>query len=337
MKRVGNIFQNLTSFDNLLLASRKAMSGKKNKKSIATFYFYLENEIFKLQDELIQKSYRPRPYIQFEIREPKPRLICSSDFRDRVVHHALCNYLEPVFEKRFIFDSYACRVGKGVHAAVRKCQKFTRKFKYFLKCDIKKFFQSMDHTVLKRLLEMNFKDKDFLNLLNVIIDHKVPGYSHGKGLPIGSLTSQYFANFCLDYLDHFIKERVKIPGYVRYMDDFISFSNDKSELNEIHHEIENFLSENLLLCLKKKVTRLAPVTEGVPFLGFNIYPSIIRMRRENLVRMRNKVKRKEKKYMDGFISEKSLIQSINSMVSHVAHVHSREVRKDIFENSLKMA
>jgi len=337
MKRRGYIFQDLTTFDNLLRASHKAMRGKMKKRATSMFYFNLENEIFKIQDELIKKLYQPRPYVQFEIKEPKPRLICSSNFRDRVVHHAICNYLEPTFERRFIFDSYACRTGKGAHAAVRKCQKFSRKYKYFLKCDIRKFFQSIDHTVLKTLLERVFKDKNFLDLLGVIIDHRVPSYLDGKGLPIGNLTSQYFANFYLDYLDHFVKEQLRIPGYLRYMDDFISFSDDKSELQRAHNKIEKFLADSLQLRLKKKVTMLAPISEGVPFLGFNIYPAMIRIKRENLVRMRNKIRRKEEKYINGLISEKSLAQSISSMVGHVAHVSSREVRKDIFSKSLRMA
>ncbi len=183
MKRIGNIFEELTTFDNLLLASKKAMRRKRNKKTISEFYFNLENEIFEIQNELIQKTYRTGPYIQFEIREHKRRLICSSNFRDRVVHHSICNYCDPVFEKRFIFDSYACRPGKGTHSAVRRCQKFSRKFRYFLKCDIKKFFHSINHDILKELLRKNFKDEDFLNLLDLIIDNKVPGNLDRMGLP----------------------------------------------------------------------------------------------------------------------------------------------------------
>ncbi len=337
MKRIGNIFEELTTFDNLLLASKKAMRRKRNKKPISEFYFNLENEIFEIQNELIQKTYRPGPYIQFEIREHKRRLICSSNFRDRVVHHSICNYCDPVFEKRFIFDSYACRPGKGAHSAVRRCQKFSRKFRYFLKCDIKKFFHSINHDILKELLRKNFKDEDFLNLLDLIIDNKVPGNLDRMGLPIGILTSQNFANFYLDYLDHFVKEHIRIPSYLRYMDDFISFSNDKYELNKYHQKIEGFLAETLNLSLKERVTKLAPVSEGIPFLGFNIYPSIVRIKRENLVRMRNKIRRKEEEYIKGIISERSLVQSVNSVIGHVAHVNSKEVRKDIFTSSLKMA
>src|SRR3989338_569139 len=141
MKRSGYLFEKIITFENLLLASKKAIRGKKSKISVASFYFDLENELISLQNELETQSYRPKNYTQFQVFEPKIRKICSSNFRDRVVHHAVCNYVEPIIEARSIFDSYACRVNKGAHAAVSRCQKFTRRFKYYLKCDIKKFFE----------------------------------------------------------------------------------------------------------------------------------------------------------------------------------------------------
>ena len=197
MKRHGNLFERIVTFDNLLLASQRAMRGKKNKNSAASFCFNLENEILTLKEELDASTYLPRPYTQFEIREPKVRKICSSDFRDRVVHHAVCNLIEPIFERRAVFDSYACRNKKGSHLGVVRCQMFARKFQYYLKCDIRKYFESMDHVVLKNLLCRLFKDQRLLKLLDLIIDHAVPGNMPGKGVPIGNLTSQHFANFYL--------------------------------------------------------------------------------------------------------------------------------------------
>ncbi len=337
MKRVGNLFEKITTFENLLLASKNAIRGKKDKKSVASFYFHLENELLALRSELNSGAYQPRPFVQFEVREPKVRKICSSDFRDRVVHHAICNFMEPIFESKSIFDSYACRQEKGAHLAVKRCQDFTRKYRYFLKCDIRKFFESIDHEILRSMLERTFKDKELLLLLNVIINHRVEGNESGRGLPIGNLTSQHFANFYLGALDHFLKDRRQVPGYIRYMDDFISFSNDKSFLQNLLLEIERFTGERLKLQLKEKVTLIAPVSEGVPFLGFRIFPGVIRIKRENLVRMRRKVRKKEKLYIQGRISEKSLIQSINSIVGHVAHVNSLSVRRGIFEESLRLA
>jgi len=337
MKRHGNLFEKIVTFENLLLASKNAIRGKKDKRAVASFYFHLENEILTLQSELLSGEYHPRPYMQFEVREPKVRKICSSDFRDRVVHHAVCNFMEPIFESKSIYDSYACRQDKGAHSAVKRCQAFTRRFGYYLKCDIRKFFESIDHDILKAILQRTFKDPKLLSLLNIIIDHRVEGNLPGKGLPIGNLTSQHFANYYLGFLDHFIKDRLQIPGYVRYMDDFISFSNDKESLNRLLSEIENFTENVLKLKLKDKVTIIAPVSEGVPFLGFRVFPGLIRIKRENLVRMRRKVHHKEQLYLEGKIPEQSLIQSVNSIVGHVAHVNSRSARRRIFEKSLKMA
>lgn len=337
MKRHGNLFEKIITFENLLLASRNAVRGKKNKGAVASFYFHLENEVLALQSELATEMYKPRPFIQFEVKEPKVRKICSSDFRDRVVQHAICNYIEPVFESRAIYDSYACRDGKGTHLAVKRCQQFTKKFKYYLKCDIRKFFESIDHEILKLMLQRTFKDPKLLSLLSVIIDHKVEGSTTGKGLPIGNLTSQHFANYYLGFLDHFLKERLRVPGYVRYMDDFISFSNDKSELDQLLIEIENYTGSQLKLKLKDRATIIAPVFEGISFLGFRVFPGLVRIKRENLVRMRKKIRKKEQLYLNGKISERSLVQSVSSIMGHVAHVNSRSARRQIFESSLKMA
>lgn len=337
MKRHGNLFKKIVTFENLLLAAKKAGRGKKGKRPVASFLFNLENEIIQLKSELETGGYVPRNYTLFEVREPKPRKICSSDFRDRVVHHAICNLIEPIFERQSVYDSYACRVGKGAHLAVKRCQLYTQRFKYFLKCDIKKFFESIDHDTLKVLLRRLLKDERLHSLLNVIIDHEVPGSSQGKGLPIGNLTSQHFANLYLGKLDHFIKDHLQVKGYVRYMDDFISFSEKKDDLQELLKKIEIFVQQTLKLELKEKATTLAPVAEGVSFLGFRIYPRIIRIRRENLVRMRKKIRMKEKLYLKGEIKEVDLIRSVNSIIGHVTHVNSQFERRRIFEQSLTLA
>ena len=337
MKRRGNLFEKIVTFENLLLAAQNAIRGKKDKKSVATFYFHLENEILALQQELVRGTYRPLPFTQFEIREPKVRRICSSHFRDRVVHHAICNLIEPLLEKKLISDTYACRASKGAHLAVKRCQGFTRQFKFFLKCDIQKFFESIDHEILKSLLRRTFKDEKLLALMGIIIDHEVPGNRPGKGVPIGNLTSQHLANFYLNFLDHFIKDRLGIKGYLRYMDDFISFSDDKETLHQLLAQIRIYTGEILGLKLKEKVTVIAPVSEGVPFLGFRVFPNLIRVKRENLVRFRQKIRKKEELYLKGKLSEKSLVSSVNSMIGHVSHVNSAHERRRIFDRSLILA
>jgi RNA-directed DNA polymerase len=336
MKRQGDLFSKVVTFENLLSAAKTAMSGKKSKNSVISFNFNLENELILLKQQLEDKTYRPGPYSIFEVKEPKVRKICSSDFRDRVVHHAVCNMMEPFFEKRSILDSYACRVGKGSHLAVSRCQEFSRKFRFYLKCDIKKFFESMDHQILKDLLEKMFKDKELLKLIDVIIDHKVPGNAKGKGLPIGNLTSQHFANLYLGELDHYIKDRLGIKGYVRYMDDFICFADSKKDLWDLYEKIDQFVVQTLNIELKAKVTQIAPISEGIPFLGFRIFPQMIRIKSENLKRMKNKIRRKEFQFKKGHLSERDLINSIGSIVAHVSHVNSLSVRRCLFQESLRM-
>jgi retron-type reverse transcriptase len=197
MKRFGNLFEKVVTFDNLLLAANKTLRGQKRKPAAARFYYDLEPELLRLQEELESGSWRPRPYRVFTICEPKPRQICASDLRDRVVHHAICNTLDPIFERRMIYDSYACRVGKGTHAAVERARRFARKANYYLQCDVRKYFASIEHEALKTLLRRILRDKRLLELLDRIIEHSPPGAAPGRGLPIGNLTSQYFANLYL--------------------------------------------------------------------------------------------------------------------------------------------
>lgn len=334
MKRQSNLYARIITFENLLLAAKKSMRGKKAKNSVRTFNFNLENELILLCQQLCDKTYQPRPYSQFEVLEPKVRKICSSDFRDRVIHHAICNIIEPIFERRSIKDSYACRVGKGSHQAVSRCQEFSKKYLYYLKCDIKKFFESIDHQVLKKILRGLFKDKDLLWVLDLIIDHKVDGNMPGRGLPIGNLTSQHFANLYLGELDHFIKDRVGVKGYVRYMDDFICFADSKKELWDLHLKIDQFVTQVLKVELKEKVTQIAPVSEGIPFLGFRIFPQLIRIKRENLNRMRTKIRKKEMQFKNGRVSERALVNSVGSIIAHVSHVNSLSVRRGFFKESL---
>jgi RNA-directed DNA polymerase len=337
MKRTGNLFSQMVSFENLLISTKKAARGKKKSLSVSSFYFNLENELITLQASLSSKSYQPKGYRQFEIFEPKPRKICSADFVDRVVHHAVCGVLDPLFERRMIFDSYACRVRKGAHRAIARCQEFTRKYAYFLKCDISKYFDSIDHKVLKEILRRIIKDQSVLSLLDLIINYPVPGQDSGKGLPIGNLTSQYFANLYLGELDHFIKQNLRVKGYLRYMDDFLCFAHSKQELNFWLAQIRVFLDEKLSLKLKEKVVQIAPVSNGVPFVGFRIFPGLIHVRRENLVRFRNKIREQETKFERGEQNETDYLNSIRSRIAHLTHAQSMNLRKDLFHGKLELA
>ena len=329
MKRYGNLFDEIVSFENLLIAAKKAFRGKKDRSQVARFYFDREKELLCLQEELFNKTYKPRPLRIFQIREPKIREIGASDFRDRVVHHAICNIIEPILERSFINHSYACRVGKGTHSAVRLAQMFSGKYDFYLKCDIKKYFASIDHIVLKEILARKFKDPDLIWLLNTIIDRaelNQPGY----GIPIGSLTSQHFANLYLDKLDHFVKDTLQVKGYLRYMDDFLLFSDEKATLHVYHSCIRTFLHDTLKLELKEKATILAPVTEGIPFLGFRIFQNLIRVKQENKKRILHTLKSRKAAYEAGKISEETYSQSLMSITEHLKIGNTFHFRKDIF-------
>lgn len=264
MKRVGGFFERIVGFDNLLLAQRRAARGKRCRTSVARFEFHLEHELFELQDELMTGSYQPGEFFTFEVRDPKRRAICAAPFRDRVVHHALCHVLEPHFERRAIFDSYACRLGKGTHAAIARARQFARRHPYFLKCDVRKFFASVDHGVLFGLLERLFKERPLLDLLARIINHAPPDSAPGKGLPIGNLTSQHFANLYLGELDHFLKDQLHIKGYLRYMDDFLLFAEDKPSLHLWLADLEDLLEERLDLGLKQALELLVFLLGQLP-------------------------------------------------------------------------
>jgi retron-type reverse transcriptase len=334
MKRYGALFESIIRFDNLLLAARKARRGKQDRLRVAHFYFHLEKELFTLQDELQSGSYRMRPYRSFVIYEPKQRQICAADFRDRVVHHAICHVLEPVVDACLIYDTYACRRGKGTHAAAKRAQHFARRFPYVLKCDVRQYFASIDHAVLQGLLRRKLKDKALLALLDHIIAHPIPGGVPGKGVPIGNLTSQYFANLYLGELDHFVKERRRLKGYVRYMDDFLVFAGDKASLHETLCAIRRFLHHTLLLDLKEPATRLVPVTQGIPFLGFRIFPGLVRVDRKKLVRFRRQVRQREAQYVCGMMAVERLVQSVASMIGHVRQADSLVARRQLFTDSL---
>ncbi len=329
MRRYGNLFEKVVSFENLLAAAKKAFRGKKDKARVARFYFDMETELLRIQEELLTGIYKPRPLRIFQIREPKVREIGASDFRDRVVHHALCNIIEPILERSFIHHSYACRTGKGTHSAVKQAQIFSRRYSYYLKCDIKKYFASIDHDILKESLARKFKDKKLIWLLNTIID-SAQSDQPGKGVPIGSLTSQHFANLYLDRLDHYIKDSLRVKGYLRYMDDFILFGDEKAELHLLHSSIRAFLRDELELELKEKATIIAPVDEGVPFLGFRIYLNLVRLKHENKKRALNTLKSRSTAFKAGKISEEKYSQSLMSITEHLKIGNTYNLRKDIF-------
>lgn len=309
MQRIGNLFPAFCSFENLLSAYRKARKGSRANQENAAFYINMEKELLQLQEQLREGAWQPQPYRFFEIHDPKERTIAVSAFRDRVVHHALVNLLEPIYERRFIYDSYATRKGKGVHAAVDRAQRYLRQYDWFLKSDVQKYFDSVDHNVLLHLLERKIKDRRLLEVSEVIIRH---GGQDGKGLPIGNRTSQFFANVYLHALDAFVKQDLHVKGYVRYMDDFVLFEGEKSVLKDHRKRIESFLGEKLGLALKPGATFLNGYRNGLSFLGRRIFRGVVRLRPENLRRITKRLRQREWEFENGHLQEESFLQSMNS-------------------------
>ncbi|MFK7847098.1 MAG: reverse transcriptase domain-containing protein [Rhodothermales bacterium] len=311
-----NAFERLTTWDNLLLAYRKAAKGKRGHPNVARFEYRLEDNILLLQEELRTQTYLPGDYTHFHIHEPKRRLISAAPFRDRVVHHALCQVIEPAFERSFIFDSYANRKGKGTHRARQRAQAFARKYKYFIHLDIVQFFPSIDHKTLRYALWRKVKDEHVRRLINQILlsGEGVHGESSGRscGLPIGNLTSQFWANVHLNPLDHFIKRSLGCKAYLRYVDDLVLFSNDKQQLHAWHDRVLRRV-EDLSLSLHEP-RHPQPVTEGLPFLGFVIYPDRVRLKRRKGIHYSRKLKQL---LMAG--DEEVLQASIQGWTNHVRY------------------
>jgi len=247
MKRVNGLFTQITDFQNLYLAFKKALRGSPHTLEAKQFTFFMEEELLALQSELLATSYRTGEFRHYIINDPKKRLISVAPFRDRVVHHAVVRILEPVYEPVFIYDSYATRKNKGTHAAIIRTQQLLKNAAYYLKTDIRKHFENMDHDVLMRILEQKIKDRKCLQLINTIIK----GVPWEKGLPIGNLTSQFFANVYLNPVDHYIKEVLKVKKYVRYMDDMVFLSDSKNFLKTVQNKVDHYLEKQLKLKLKK--------------------------------------------------------------------------------------
>jgi len=330
MKRIGNLFENLHSFSNLLKAYKKANSGCRKNMETARFGFYLEKELIELSNDLKTLQYQPGCFRYFTVNDPKHRTIAVAPFRDRVVHHALVNLLEPVYEPSFIFDSYATRKKKGTHAAILCAQQMINKNSWFLKMDIEKYFDSIDHQVLKTLIQRKIKDRWFLDVLFRIIEN---GGSERKGLPIGNLTSQFLANVYLNGFDHFIKEQNEIKYYLRYMDDFVVFANEKQVLIALKIKIENYLEKELKLHLKIKATVLNRQQHGLSYLGSRIYPGCIRINQSSLKRSKNKLKKRNYEWQQNRISEEKFVGTLNSIHAHLDFFSGSNFKNQIYKQA----
>ncbi|MEZ4775987.1 MAG: RNA-directed DNA polymerase [Bacteroidia bacterium] len=325
MKRANHLFDCIIEPENLAYACWKAAKGKRYSTAVVAYQENLDENLRRLYEQLQAGKVEVGDYRYFKVFEPKERKICASAFREQVLHHALMNVCHPYFEKAQIFGSYASRKGKGTYAALDKAKVFTRRYTWFLKLDVRKFFESIDHNVLKNQLARMFKEGKLLNIFYQIIDSYEA--SPGRGVPIGNLTSQYFANHYLSGLDHFVKEKLGIKAYVRYMDDMVLWSSEKAELKQAYQQIKTFVAENLHCELKPAMlnrTRL-----GLPFLGYRIFPHYVWLLQKSKVRFIQKLKRVEKHYRFGGWTEVACHRRVLPLLTFTLYADAKVFRKNV--------
>jgi len=331
MKRKGGLYETFCSMVNLYKAVTNAQKAKRYKTATALFNLSLEQNLLDLQEQLKSETYKFGEYYSFLIHDPKQRLISAAPYVDRLVHHAVCNIIEPIFERKFIYDLYSNRRGKGTHKAVDRYQIFCRLNKYVLKCDIRKYFASINKEILYQEISKKIKDVKLLGVIRNIIfsfDQFEP-----TGIPIGNLTSQLFANIYLDRMDHYIKEVLGCRYYIRYVDDFVIFDIAKEHLQNIKLKIEKFLT-HYQLELHSKKSHVRQVKEGVRFLGYIIFPTHRLLDKANLKRFRRRLKHIQKLYARDQITLDKVFQRLNSWNAHAAHADSYKLRKRIFEEAV---
>jgi len=340
MKRLGYLYEQICEWDNLLRAFQDAKRGKRSG-DLSTFEYDWEFKLLETQSQLRDQSYRFGSYRHFEIYEPKQRTISCAPFRDRVLHHAICNVIMPILEKSMIVDSYACRKNKGLHKALRRAFWFYQNSTYHYRLDIKKYFYTIDHRVLLAKLEMNFKDRKLLSLLEQLIytydsgtqyyfpigESDICDLIRPRGLPIGNLTSQLFANFYLNDFDHYVREQLHHPYYIRYMDDVIVFAETRDCLKNAVKQILLELAKIRLIPNEKK-NYIKKNTQGIDFLGFRLHENRIKLRSQNLVRFRRKLK--SRKIVTDF---NQLLRSINGHIGYLTAGHTKKLINSVFEDT----
>lgn len=331
-RRYGDLWDRVVAFDNIERSYRAAAKNKRYRNDVLKYAANLEENIINTQNLLVWHQWKPGPMRSFWVNDPKPRFIQAPPFSDRVVHHALVSVVEPVFERKMIEDSYACRKGKGVHAARRRAQEYIRMAKrewgkvYVLKADISKYFPSINHDVLFRMFTRTIKDRNVLWLARQIIYKS--GYKN-RGIPVGALTSQLEANIYLTLFDHWIKDELGIRYYVRYMDDFMILSRSKSILRELLHEIEAYLVVELSLALNPKTT-IVPA-RGVDFCGYRIWPTHTLPRKRNLKKVRRRFRAMSNMYASGRVDLNYVHARVASFLGYMKYCDGYRTTKSVLD------
>jgi len=330
-----NLFESICQYDNLEKAFKKARKGKTQKKYVLEFEENLEKNLKLLQIELSNHAYAPSPLKTFILRDPKTRKISKSAFRDRVVHHAICNVIEPIFDKTFIYDSYANRKGKGTIKAIERFDCFKKKASkngtrtcYVLKADIRHYFETVDHNILISILKTKIKDKHVLHLIETILNN-YNAKDPGKGMPLGNLTSQFFANVFLNELDQYVKHKLKAKYYLRYVDDFVILHPSKKILAKLKEKIERFLKKELMLSLHPDKSKIIALSKGISFLGFRIFYHHKLIRKKNQRKFNNRFEEIKRLFKDKEIDRDMIIKIIEGWFAYASLANTYKYRKHI--------
>ena len=328
------LYNEIISLNNLFAAWYEFKRGKIKKQDVQKLSFNLEDNIFNLHQELKNKTYQHSRYESFYIQDPKLRHIHKACVKDRVVHQALFRILYHLFDRKFIYDSYSCRLNKGTHKGVLRLEKFSCKVSknhtktaYALKCDIKKFFENINHSILLGLIEKTINDSDTLWLINKIIKSFKSRFN--QGLPLGNVTSQLFANIYLNELDQFMKHKLKEKYYLRYCDDFVILSNDKKYLLNIIKPISEFLSAKLNLNLHQDKIIIRKLNQGVDFLGYVVLPHYKLLRTKTKKRIYRKLKLSKEQYKDDLITRELFYQILQSYLGMLKHCRGHKIKKKL--------
>ncbi|MBL8666323.1 MAG: hypothetical protein JNM48_02540 [Rhodospirillales bacterium] len=344
---MSDAFRHLCSWENLVLAWRAAARGKRGTRSVARFEYRAEEHLYVLRERLLAGTYRPGRYVHFHISDPKRRKISAVRFEDRVVHHALCNVIEPRFERLFIPDSYANRLGKGTHRAIARLQSFARRHRFVLRADIVQHFASVDHAILLDVLRRQIPEVDVMRLVAAIVDSgrgvlddeyryvRFPdddllAICRPRGLPIGNLTSQFWSNCYLHPFDQFVTRELGCRAYLRYVDDFALFSDNKNELWAWKAAIIDRLA-SLRLIIHEARAQVVPVDEGIPWLGFVVFPTHRRVKGRKVRATHRRLRERLAAYHTGEITFAELDAAIHGWIAHVAHADSWGLRRHVLE------
>jgi len=307
MKTYKFLYNKIFSINNLIAAYQNARKNKTRKDYVVEFERNFDKNIRQLRNELKDETYYPQPLKTFILRDPKTRKISKSDFRDRVIHHALINIIGPIFDKTFIYDSCANRKGKGNLFALKRFDEFKKKISnngrivknefndnnfvrgYCLKADIKHYFQEVNHNILINIIKRKIRDEKVIGLIHKILNNILEEGNQEKGIPLGNLTSQLFANVYLNELDYYVKYQLKAKYYIRYVDDFIVLHQSKEQLEEWKDKINNFLGNNLKLELHPEKSKVIPLSKGIDFVGFRNFYYFRLLRKRNIKNMKSKI------------------------------------------------